>query len=100
MFDHQLISKGSIQITARNGTRFHIVASGQNEEGQLFTISAAAEFQGVHVYGSESDTDESIRTRLRQWLDDADLSGTRFKLGHNYDSGVRMGQSFFSPKTE
>lgn len=100
VYDHQLISNGSIQIKKRDGARFQVVASGQNEEGQQFTINAAAEFKGIYVRGSEKDTDETIVDRLRQYIDDANLTGTPFKLDHNYDSGVRMGQSFYSPKTE
>src|SRR5262249_53268359 len=71
VYDHQLISNGSIQITRRDGTRFHIVASGKNEEGQQFTINAAAEFKGIYVHGSETDSDETIRARLKQYIDDA-----------------------------
>lgn len=100
VYDHQLISNGSIRITNRDGTIFQVVASGQNEEGQQFTINAAAEFKGIYVRGSENDTDETIRARLKQYIDDTNLTGTPFELDHKYDSGVRMGQSFYSPKVE
>jgi hypothetical protein len=100
VFDHQLISKGRIQITARDGTRFQVVASGENEYGDKFAINAPAEFMGIYVRGSESDNDETIRARLKQYIDDVHLAGTPFKLGHKYGSGVRMGESIYSPKGE
>jgi hypothetical protein len=100
VFDHQLISNGRVHVTARDRTKFQIVASGQNEEGQRFTIDAPAEFMGIYVRGSENDSDETIRARLKHCIDDVNLVGTPFKLDHKYDSGIRMGKSFYSPATE
>jgi hypothetical protein len=100
VYDHQLISRGHIQITGRDGAKFHVVASGQNEWGEGFAINAPAEFMGIYVRGSEIDNDETIRVRLKQYLDDVNLTGTPFKLSHKYDSGVRMGESFYSPKPD
>ena len=100
VYDHQLISNGSVQISARRGADFQIIASGQNEEGQRFTINAPAEFKGIYVHGSENDTDESIRKRVKQQIDDSNLTGSPFKLEHKYGSGVKMGQSFYNPKTD
>lgn len=99
-YDHLLISAGSIQITSRDGTRFRIVASGEDEEGQRFAIDAAAEFRGIYVKGSERDTDETIRARVREYIDDSNLIGSPFELHHQYDSGIRMGHAFYSPKCE
>lgn len=100
VYDHQLISNGSVQITNRNGTKFQVVASGTNEEGQRFSIDAPAEFMGIYVHGSETDSDGTIRSRLKHYIDDANLTGTSFKLDHKYDSGVKMGQSFYRPATK
>lgn len=97
VYDHQLITSGGIRITTRNGSRFHIVATGQNEEGQILSIDAPADFKGIYVHGSESDSDESIRSRLRKYIDDVNLSGTPFLLEGKYDSGIGRGESFFSP---
>jgi hypothetical protein len=97
VFDHQLISTGRLQIASRKGTEFRIVASGQNEEGQQFSIDAPAVFKGIYVRGSERDSDDTIRARLKQHMDDTNLVGTPFKLDVKYDSGVMAGQSFFSP---
>jgi len=98
MYDHQLITSGDIQIMSRDETRFHIVATGQNEEGQQFSINALAEFKGISVRGSERDTDAAIRARLKQYIDDTNLIGTPFTLDYEYDSGIRMGESLYSPK--
>jgi hypothetical protein len=98
--DHLLISNGQVQITNRQGAKFQIVASGKDEEGQQFAINAPAEFKGIYVRGSERDSDETIRARLKQYIDDANLTGTPFTLDRKYDSGVRMGQSFYSPTTD
>ena len=100
VYDHQLISRGHIQITGRNGAKFQVVASGQNEGGERFAINAPAEFIGIYVRGSENDNDETIRVRLKQYLDDFNLTGAPFTLGHKYVSGVRMGESFYNPKSE
>jgi hypothetical protein len=97
---HLLISNRQVQITDRQGTKFRIVASGKDEEGNQFAIDAPAEFKGIYVRGSERDSDDTIRARLKQCIDDANLTGTPFKLDYRYDSGVRMGQSFFSPTTD
>lgn len=99
VYDHQLISDGRVHITGRNGTEFRIVASGKNEEGQTFSIDAPAVFKGIYVRGSERDSDETIRARLREQIDDTNLIGTPFKLDFKYDSGVKAGTSFYSPKT-
>lgn len=100
VYDHQLISNGSVQITARDGKSFLVEATGQNEQGQRFTIVSPAEFMGIYVRGSEKDSDETIRARLKQYLDDVNLTGTPFMLEHEYGSGVKMGQSFYFPKTD
>ncbi len=100
VYDHQLIRKGNVQISARDGVRFHVNASGQNEEGQHFAIDAPAEFAGIYVNGSEPDTDETIRDRLLTYIDDDNLTGTPFRLNHTYDSGVQMGQSFYRPANQ
>lgn len=97
VYDHQLISNGRVRITGRDGTKFQVVASGQNETGERFQIDAPAEFTGIYVNGSEYDTNDSIRARVAKYIDDSNLRGTSFKLEGKYQSGVRMGSCFFSP---
>lgn len=92
-----LIDEGSVQIVSRNANTFRVVASGRNEEGGEFSIDASAQFVGVDVRGSGLDTDDSIRERLRDFLDDQNLEGTPFKTDRKYDSGVEMGNSVFRP---
>lgn len=99
--DHQLISNGSVQILSRDGDMFHVVASGANEEGQAFAIDAKVRFTGVMVNGSDADTEETVRGRLKEFLDDENLVAAPFELRETpYDSGVRMGQAIYSPKPE
>lgn len=98
VYNHQLISDGRIQIVARDRAKFRIVASGQNEEGQRFTVDGIADFKGIYVHGSEKDSEATIRARLRQYLNDENLTGSPFELDHKYDSGVKMGRAFYSPK--
>jgi hypothetical protein len=51
------------------------------------------------VRGSERDSEETIRARLKKQIDDSNLVGTPFTLDFKYDSGVKAGTSFFSPAT-
>ena len=96
--DHLVISQCTLKIVSRDGTKFRVIARGRNEKGQLFEINGPAEFVGVYVRGSEADSDETILARLKEKFDTTNLSGTAFKLGGTYDSGVRMGEAFFRPK--
>lgn len=100
VYDHQSIKNGQVRITSRDGVMFHIVASGQNEEGQQFSIDAPAEFKSICVRGSEMDNDESIRRRLREQIDDSNLNSTPFELDSDfkYESGMRGGEAIFTPK--
>lgn len=99
--EHLNISKGSVEVVDRDGTRFHVVAQGEDEEGQPFEIDGWAEFQGIYVRGSERDTHETILARLQAKIATTNLSGSPFKLnGAKYNSGVRMGDAFFRPKGE
>lgn len=100
VYDHQLITRGRLRITSRTGTTFQVVASGLNEEGQTFRIDAPAEFVGIHVRGSEKDTEDSIHARLTQYVDDANLVAQPFELQNEYDSGVKMGTSLYRPSAE
>jgi hypothetical protein len=98
--DHLLISIGRVQILNREGTKFRVWASGENEDGQRFTIDASAEFKGIYVRGSQTDSDKTIRARLNEHIGDANLVSTPFKLDGKYQSGVMAGSSFYSPATE
>lgn len=98
--DHQGIANGSIRIVERQGANFRVVAAGENEEGQRFEIDAVAEFLGVKVRGSEFDTNKTANARLRQFLDDSNLVASPFVLKHQYQSGVKMGDAFYTPRTE
>ncbi len=100
VYDHQLIAKGNVNIVARDGDMFHIIADGQDLNEKEFKIDAIARFKGVYVDGSEKDTQESIDARLKQFLDLSTLVGSPFKLENEYGSGVKMGQSFFKPKLD
>ncbi len=97
VYDHLLITGGDLLVTKRAGATFQIIASGLDEAKQKFAINAPATFKGIYVRGSENDTSETIFQRLKEQIDDANLTGTPFKLDHRYDSGVRMGHAFFSP---
>lgn len=100
VYDHQLITAGNLEIVEREGDLFHVLATGENEDGQTFSIDAWARFLGISVRGSECDTDDTIRNRLKQFIDDANLRGSAFQLKGKYESGVRMGESFFTPKPD
>ena len=96
--DHLVISQCTLKIVSRDGTKFWVIARGQNKKGQQFEIDGPAEFLGVYVRGSEADSDQTILARLSKNLDTTSLSGTAFTLDHTYDSGVRMGNAIFRPK--
>ena len=59
---------------------------------------------GAHLTGMRAALTRALNdyARKQKFLkdDDANLTGTPFKVDHKYDSGVRMGQSFYSPTTE
>jgi hypothetical protein len=96
VYDHQLISSGSLEITSRDGDRFRIVASGQNEDGHEFEIDAPARFVGIYVNGTKSDDKTTIQERLSRLIDASDLQGSRFEL----DADGKVGDSFYRPKAD
>ncbi len=96
VYDHQLISSGSLEITSRDGDLFRIVASGQNEEGQKFEIDAPARFIGIFVRGTKSDNERTIQERLSRLIDASDLQGSRFEL----DADGKVGDSFYKPNAD
>jgi len=63
-----------------------------------FSASGWAEFTGVRVRGNESDTDESFRLRLANYLEPKDfVQGPRCSDGHRYEDGVAMAHAVFTP---
>ncbi len=97
LYDHQLIINGKLQVKLRDGTVFRIVASGENEEGQKFSINADARFVEVRVNGSEKDNDEQIRERLSKHLSLKHLKPTPFKIESEYDDGTKFGDAIYTP---
>jgi hypothetical protein len=95
---HHLIVKCELRITQCDGCEFHVVASGENEEGQAFEIDAPAKFLGVYVHGSGRDTDESVRERLSGYLSLDNLKAGPLEFRHKYESGVEMVTAFFEPR--
>lgn len=101
VLEHQLILNGHLAISHRRGNWFQVRASGRDELcGLEFVIDAVAEFTEVRVRGSERDSDETVRDRLRAQIDDSNLEGSPFTLGHRYSSEVKMGEAIYRPKLD
>jgi hypothetical protein len=63
-----------------------------------FSASGGAEFTGIIVRGSESDTDATLRDRLAEYLEPRDfVQGPLCRDGHCYESGVKMAHAVFTP---
>ena len=109
VLEHEAISRGRICFFERDGLRFRFSWSGlcdvfwDEEYGQDVPFSAEgwATFTGVGVNGSESDTDESLRKRLAQYLDIGDFTQGPLRRGsHTYNDGVGMTDAQFTPIAE
>jgi hypothetical protein len=104
--EHGGIPHARLSFFERDGTRFRFEWTGacdvfwdeEYSQDVPFSVSGWAEFTGVIVRGSESDTDETLRGRLAQYLDPGDFAqGPLCMDGHCYESGVKMAHARFSP---
>jgi hypothetical protein len=104
--EHHDIPRARLSFFERDGTGFRFEWAGvcdvfwDEEFGEdvPFSVSGRAEFTGVIVLGSESDSDESLRGRLAEYLDPRDFTqGPMCIDGHRYESGVKMAYAVFSP---
>jgi hypothetical protein len=105
--EHGDIPSAHLRFTERDGVSFRFEWEGvcdvfwDDEYGQdvPFSASGWAEFTGVIVRGSESDTDETLRGRLAQYLEPGDFAqGPLCRDGHCYESGVQMTHAVFTPR--
>jgi hypothetical protein len=106
VMEHGDIPRANLRFFERDGVTFRFEWTGvcdvfwNDEYGQDVPFSAAgwAEFTSVIVYGSESDTDETFRARLAEYLDLRDfIQGPLCCDGHCYESGVKMAHTVFTP---
>jgi len=104
--EHEAISRGRIRFFERDGLRFRFSWTGNcdlfwDEEYRRdvpFSAEGWTTFTGVRVNGSESDTEESLRKRLAQYLDTADFTqGPLCRGSHTYNDGVGMTYAQFTP---
>lgn len=106
VFEHERISRARLRFLERDGARIRFDWEGcgdvrwDDEYGEdvPFTASGWAEFTQVIVRGSESDTDETLRTRLAAYFDPGDFIQQPISPGGRYDSGVRMAHGVFIPR--
>lgn len=106
VFEHGDIARARLHLPERNGVAFRFewegvcdVFWGEDYGRDVpFSASGWAEFTGVTVQGSESDTDETLRGRLAEYLDPRDfVQGPLLRVGHRYDSGVKVARAEFTP---
>jgi hypothetical protein len=106
VFEHGDIPRARLSFFERDGASFRFEWTGVcdvfwDEEYGLdvpFSATGWAEFTGAIVCGSESDTDETLRGRLAQYLDPRDFAqGSLCMDGHRYGSGIKMAHALFSP---
>ena len=109
VFEHGDIPRARLRFAERNGVSFRFEWDGvcdvfwDDDYGQdvPFSASGCAEFTGVIVQGSESDTDVTLRRRLAEYVDPRDFTqGTLCRDGHCYESGVKMAEAVFAPLSE
>ena len=107
LVEHGDIPHACLRFLERDGTTFRFEWEGvcdvfwDDEYGQdvPFSASGWAEFTGVIVRGSESDTDKTLRARLAEYLDRRDFAqGPLRHDGHCYESGVKMVHAEFTPR--
>lgn len=108
VLEHGDIPRARLSFFERDCTHFRFEWAGvcdvfwDKEYGQdvPFSVEGWAEFTEVIVRGSESDTDETLRSRLAEYLDPRDFTqGPLCMDGHRYESGVKMAHAAFSPLT-
>jgi len=106
VFEHGSIARACLTFPERNGVTFRFEWEGacdvfwdEDYGGDVpFSASGWAEFTGVTAYGNESDTSESLRGRLAEYLDPRDfVQGPLLREGHRYESGVKMARAVFTP---
>jgi hypothetical protein len=99
VWDHQLITNGKLRITDRDGTTFRVIASGENEQGQSFSIDAPVKFVGVIVHASGRDSDEQVRERLSKHLSLTNVKPAplEFRDEDKYEDGMKMGSALYTP---
>jgi hypothetical protein len=106
--EHGDIPRARLRFLERDGVAFRFQWEGvcdvfwDEEYGQdvPFSASGWADFTGVIVRGSESDTEETLRGRLAEYLDLSDFAqGLLSSDGHCYESGVKMVHALFTPLT-
>ncbi|HEV2708506.1 MAG TPA: hypothetical protein VGV59_21510 [Pyrinomonadaceae bacterium] len=106
VFEHEEIPRARLRFMERSGVAFRFEWEGvcnilwdeDYDRDVPFSASGWAKFTGVTVLGSESDTDETLRGRLAAYLDPRDfVQGPLQRVGHRYDSGVKMAHASFIP---
>jgi hypothetical protein len=106
VLEHEAISRGRLCFFERDGGRFRFSWEGVcdvfwDEEYRRdvpFKAEGWATFAGVRVCGRESDTNESLRDRLGQYLDVRDFTQEPLcRHTHTYNDGVGITDSQFTP---
>jgi hypothetical protein len=106
VLEHGDIPRARLRFVERDGVNFRFEWEGvcdvfwDEEYGQdvPFWASGWAGFTGVIVRGSESDTTETLRLRLAEYLDTRGfLQGPLCRDGHCYEDGVGMAHAVFTP---
>jgi hypothetical protein len=106
VFEHQDIPRARLQFLERNGVTFRFDWEGicdvfgdeEYDQNVPFSVSGWAEFTDIVVRGSESDTSETLRARLAEYLDPQDFTqGPLCCEGTRYVSGVKMAHAAFIP---
>lgn len=106
VFEHAAIHRARLRFGERDGVRFRFGWEGvcdvfwdeEHWQEVPFAASDWADFTGVTVRASESDTPESMRHRLAQYLDVRDFVQGPFIRGrHCYEDGVGMADTLFTP---
>ena len=103
--DHGRISRARLRFTEQDGVRLRFEWEGlcdvhwpyEFEQDVPFSATGWANFRGVAVFGSASDTEESLRSRLGENIDSRDFVPGQLVPGPRYDSGVKMCSMVFTP---
>ena len=106
VFEHANISRANLRFGERVGLKFRFDWEGlcdihwDDEYGKdvPFAASGWAVFTGIIAYGSEFDSDELFRARLKQYVDVDDFTQEPIQFnGHAYEDGVKMAHALFKP---
>jgi hypothetical protein len=107
VFEHGDITRADLRIGARSSTGFVVDWTGRCnvhfDGGEFgadvpFELNATAVFRQIVVNASEKDDDASVRARLAQYLELADLIQQPLELlRHRYEDGVRIAHGVFNP---